>query len=85
MGLKANVMQKAVTASNLDIIGSVFGKNKSLSSTDKCTYSIKSKYSNNVPIESKKTASFCALVSFLAMIVFPNDKFITITLLGTFY
>ncbi len=34
----------------------------------------KSKYSNNVPIESKKTASFCVLVSFVAMIVFPNNN-----------
>jgi hypothetical protein len=65
-------MQKAVAPSSFAIIGSVFGKNKSFNSVDKCMYSIKSKYSNNVPIESRKIASFCALVSFLAMIVFSQ-------------
>ena len=42
--------------------GSVFGKNNSLSNTAIWTQSIKSKYSNIVPIDNNPTASFCSLV-----------------------
>ena len=41
----------------------VFGKNNSFNNTAICTYSIRSKYSRNVPIDSKPTASFCSLVN----------------------
>ena len=84
-GLMIKVEAKVNDVSNWYATGSSFGKNNSFKTTAICTYSIRSKYSINVPIDRMPMASFCALVSFLAMIVFPNNNFMELTLLGTFY
>ena len=65
-------MEQKENADNKDAVkGSVFGKNNSLSNTAMWTYNMRSKYSRNVPMDNKPTASFCSLVR-----LFCSDTFI---------
>jgi hypothetical protein len=58
IGLNINVVQNEKACTRAVVCGSVLGKKSSFNNTAMCTYNIKSKYSRNVPIESKHVASF---------------------------